>query len=99
MVRGIEIILKGRDPRDASHYTQRICGVCPISHGLAAALKSGFGAGSPAARLVQPATTLSAPSGAGATNIKVASVADFAAGQTITIDTGASLETAVIAMA
>ncbi|MBV9036174.1 MAG: alpha-N-arabinofuranosidase, partial [Acidobacteriaceae bacterium] len=33
---------------------------------------------------------------AGATNIKVASVADFAVGQTITIDTGASLETAVI---
>jgi hypothetical protein len=47
--------------------------------------------------LVQPATTLSAPSGAGANNIKVVSVADFAAGQTIMIDTGASLETAVIA--
>ena len=30
-------------------------------------------------------------------NIKVVSVADFAAGQTIMIDTGASLETAVIA--
>ena len=47
--------------------------------------------------LVQPASTLSAASAAGATNIKVASVADFAAGQTITIDSGASLETAVIA--
>ena len=47
--------------------------------------------------LTQPATTLSAASAAGATNIKVASVADFAAGQTITIDTGANLETAVIA--
>ena len=47
--------------------------------------------------LLQPATTLSAASAAGATNIKVASVADFAAGQTIMIDTGASLETAVIA--
>ncbi len=47
--------------------------------------------------LVQPATTLSAASAAGATNIKVASVADFAAGQTIMIDTGANLETAVIA--
>ena len=47
--------------------------------------------------LMQPATTLSAASAAGATNIKVASVADFAAGQTIMIDTGASLETAVIA--
>ena len=46
---------------------------------------------------MQPATTLSAASAAGATNIKVASVADFAAGQTIMIDTGANLETAVIA--
>jgi hypothetical protein len=44
-----------------------------------------------------PATTLSAASAAGATNIKVANVADFAEGQTIMIDTGASLETAVIA--
>jgi hypothetical protein len=47
--------------------------------------------------LLQPAATLSAATAAGATNIKVASVADFGAGQTITIDTGASLETAVIA--
>ena len=47
--------------------------------------------------LLQPATTLSAASAAGATNIKVASVADFAAGQTIMIDTDASRETAVIA--
>jgi len=45
----------------------------------------------------QPATTLSAPSAAGAANIKVASVADFAAGQTILVDTGANLQTAVIA--
>ena len=27
MWRGIEIILKGRDPRDAWIFTQRICGV------------------------------------------------------------------------
>jgi hypothetical protein len=47
--------------------------------------------------LLQSASTLSAASAAGANNIKVASVADFAAGQTIMIDTGASLETAVIA--
>jgi hypothetical protein len=47
--------------------------------------------------LVQPATTLPNASAAGATNIKVASVADFGAGQTIMIDTGANLETAVIA--
>jgi hypothetical protein len=47
--------------------------------------------------LLQPASILSAASAAGANNIKVASVADFGAGQTIMIDTGASLETAVIA--
>jgi hypothetical protein len=47
--------------------------------------------------LLQPATTLSAASAAGATNIKVASVADFGAGQTILVDTGANPETAVIA--
>jgi len=47
--------------------------------------------------LLQSATTLPAASAAGATNIKVASVADFAAGQTIIIDTGANRETAVIA--
>ncbi len=34
LFRGIEIILKGRDPRDAWIITQRICGVCPIPHGL-----------------------------------------------------------------
>ena len=26
--RGIELILKGRDPRDAWVFAQRICGVC-----------------------------------------------------------------------
>ena len=38
MYRGIETILKGRAPRDAEIITQRICGVCPIPHGVAAAL-------------------------------------------------------------
>ncbi|MBZ5618811.1 MAG: lamin tail domain-containing protein [Acidobacteriia bacterium] len=47
---------------------------------------------------IQPATTLPVGSPVGATNVKVASVAGFDAGQTITIDTGANLETAVIAM-
>jgi hydrogenase large subunit len=35
MVRGIEIILRGRDPRDAWAFTQRICGVCTLVHGIA----------------------------------------------------------------
>ncbi|HEX4005809.1 MAG TPA: arabinofuranosidase catalytic domain-containing protein [Acidobacteriaceae bacterium] len=44
-----------------------------------------------------PATVLAAASSSGATNIKVAGVSDFAAGQTIRIDSGTNLETAVIA--
>jgi len=32
LLRGFEIILKGRDPRDAPQITSRICGVCPTSH-------------------------------------------------------------------
>ena len=35
MVRGIELILKGRDPREAWAFAQRICGVCTLVHGLA----------------------------------------------------------------
>ena len=35
MFRGIEIILKGRDPRDAHHFVQRSCGVCTYTHSLA----------------------------------------------------------------
>jgi hypothetical protein len=46
----------------------------------------------------EPATLLSAPSAPGATNLKIASVTGFNAGQTIRIDTGANLETAVIAV-
>ena len=35
MWRGIEVILKGRDPRDAWAFTERICGVCTGTHALA----------------------------------------------------------------
>src|SRR5512140_3090515 len=35
MVRGLEIILKGRDPRDAWAFCERICGVCTTVHALA----------------------------------------------------------------
>ena len=34
--RGIEIILKGRDPREAWAITQRFCGVCTVSNSVAA---------------------------------------------------------------
>ena len=45
LFRGFEIILKGRDPRDASQITQRICGVCPTAHGTASVrcLDNAFG--------------------------------------------------------
>ena len=45
LFRGLEIILQGRDPRDAQRYVQRICGVCPTSHSIAATLNldSAFG--------------------------------------------------------
>jgi Ni,Fe-hydrogenase I large subunit len=35
MFRGIELILQGRDPRDAWAFTQRICGVCTTVHAIA----------------------------------------------------------------
>jgi ferredoxin hydrogenase large subunit/hydrogenase large subunit len=38
MFRGFEKILQGRDPLDAQHITQRICGVCPVEHGMASVL-------------------------------------------------------------
>jgi hydrogenase large subunit len=46
MVRGIEIILKDRDPRDAWAFAQRICGVCTLVHGIASvrAVENAIGA-------------------------------------------------------
>jgi hydrogenase large subunit len=46
MFRGIEIILKGRDPRDAWVFTQRICGVCTTVHAIASirAVENAIGA-------------------------------------------------------
>ncbi len=34
MFRGIELVLQGRDPRDAWIFTQRICGVCTTVHAI-----------------------------------------------------------------
>ena len=36
LFRGFEALLVNRHPWDAQHFTQRICGVCPVSHGMAA---------------------------------------------------------------
>jgi hydrogenase large subunit len=38
LFRGFENILVNRTPTDAQHITQRICGVCPVSHGMAAVM-------------------------------------------------------------
>jgi hydrogenase large subunit len=45
LFRGLELILQGHDPRDAQDYVQRICSVCPVTHGTAAAfaLDDAFG--------------------------------------------------------
>ncbi|NTU88945.1 MAG: nickel-dependent hydrogenase large subunit, partial [Actinobacteria bacterium] len=32
LFRGMELILEGRQPADAAYISQRICGVCPVSH-------------------------------------------------------------------
>ncbi len=56
MFRGIEIILKGRDPRDAWAFCQRICGVCTTVHAIASirAVENAIGAEPPAnARLLR----------------------------------------------
>ena len=49
MFRGIEIILQGRDPRDAWAFTQRICGVCTTVHAIASirAVEDAIGAKPP----------------------------------------------------
>ena len=35
LFRGFEKLLVGRAPRDAQHITERICGICPVAHGMA----------------------------------------------------------------
>jgi len=37
LFRGFEMFLRGRDPWDAQRITERVCGVCPAVHGMAAA--------------------------------------------------------------
>jgi hydrogenase large subunit len=49
MWRGIELILNGRDPRDAWIFTQRICGVCTTVHAIASvrSVENALGVGVP----------------------------------------------------
>ena len=47
--RGLELVLRDRDPRDAWAYIQRICGVCTTAHALASvrAVEDALGIGIP----------------------------------------------------
>ncbi|KYZ74774.1 cytochrome B [Anaerosporomusa subterranea] len=38
LFRGFEAMLRGRDPRDAALFTQRICGICSSAHAVAASM-------------------------------------------------------------
>ncbi|MDZ4064697.1 MAG: nickel-dependent hydrogenase large subunit, partial [Coriobacteriia bacterium] len=40
LYRGMETVLKDRRPQDAFYIAQRICGVCPISHGHASTMSA-----------------------------------------------------------
>lgn len=50
MFRGFEALLVGRDPLDAPPITQRICGVCPVSHTISSckAVEAALGLNVPA---------------------------------------------------
>jgi hydrogenase large subunit len=52
MWRGLEVILKGRDPRDAWAFVERICGVCTGTHALTSvrAVEDALGSRSPTTR-------------------------------------------------
>jgi hydrogenase large subunit len=45
--RGFEQMLLNRDPQEAPHLTQRICGVCSVPHGMAASLALDQASGQP----------------------------------------------------
>lgn len=40
LFRGMELVMQGRQPADAFYISQRICGVCPISHGHASTMSA-----------------------------------------------------------
>ena len=47
MFRGLEVILKGRDPADAIWLSQRSCGVCPTPHATASVMAIDMAYGAP----------------------------------------------------
>jgi len=56
MFRGIEMILRGRDPRDAWVFAQRACGVCTTVHALASvrSVENALGLRNPQERSAHP---------------------------------------------
>lgn len=55
LFRGFDLMMQGRDPRDAALFTQRICGICSSAHAVAAAMaqQQAFGVGpTPAGQLI-----------------------------------------------
>ena len=40
LFRGMEAVMRGKEPADAFYITQRICGVCPVSHGMTSSMAS-----------------------------------------------------------
>ncbi len=67
MWRGLEVILKGRDPRDAWAFCERICGVCTTVHALASvrAVENALAIKIPAERGHHPQHHVPDPDGAG----------------------------------
>jgi hydrogenase large subunit len=65
MWRGLEVILRGRDPRDAWAFTERICGVCTGTHALTSCARSRMRWGSdPRQRQLDPQHDAAEPAGA-----------------------------------
>jgi hydrogenase small subunit len=66
MWRGLEVILKGRDPRDAWAFTERICGVCTGTHALTSRPRGRGCAGHhhPRQRQLDPQPDAAEPAGA-----------------------------------
>ena len=79
MFRGFEKILRGRDPLDAQHITQRICGVCPVEHGVASVLAR-LGAEGPCRQMLLDLLYEDGPRPAPMTAREYASIASVSAG-------------------
>lgn len=73
-----------------------VASVDPASPPAAVSLSAGYSEVEQYLIGAPPATTLASPASAGGSNIKVESVANFAPGDPLTIDTGATAESAIL---